>query len=63
VDDPLIGCADGGQDAAELGARGVTVAHYEVIRAEADAAFHGVRVAGLEIEPLGVGQGWLTVAL
>ena len=63
MDDLLVRRADGGQDAAQLGARGVAVASHEVIRTEPHASFHGHKLAALEIEPLGLDQAWLVITL
>lgn len=63
VDDLLVGGAEGGEDAAEVGAGGIAVTDDEVVGGQADASGHGDGGGMVEVEPGGLGEGGFVVAL
>ena len=63
VDDFFVGGTDSGQHAAEGGLGRVKFAVDEVVRAEPHAALHRLRLAKLEVEPLGIDASRPVVAL
>jgi len=63
VDDFFIGGTDCGQHAAKIGLGRFKFTVDEVIRAESNAALHRLRLAKIEVEPLGLDAGGAVVAL
>lgn len=63
VDYFFIGGTDCGQHAAKLDLGRFKFAVDEVVGAKSDAALHRLRLAKLEVEPLGLDAGRVVVAL
>ena len=63
MNDFFVGRTNSGEDSAEFGAGGFGLASDKIIRTEANTPFHWHGLIVVKIEPLGIDEGWLVIAL